>query len=45
MNYDVEWDAVLKCYCLHYHGEMICLGAPDLNQARTEAANIVENWQ
>jgi hypothetical protein len=44
MNYDVEYDSVLGCYCLHFAGEVICLGAHTLAEAQEEAAYTVEQW-
>ena len=43
-KYDVEWDFVLDCYCLHYSGEIICLGGMDYDAALGEAAAIVADW-
>ena len=42
--YDVEYDAVLGCYCLHFAGEIICLGADTLDDAKIEALSVVEAW-
>ena len=42
--FDVEWDGVLGCYCLHFAGEIICLGSQTLAEAREEANLIVEAW-
>ena len=42
--FDVEYDSVLGCYTLHFAGEIICLGAQTLTEARQEAEGIVESW-
>jgi hypothetical protein len=44
MDYDVEYDSVLGCYCLHFAGEVVCLGAATHSQALEEALGIVEEW-
>jgi len=42
---DIEYDSILGCYCLHYVGEVICLGAATLTAAEAEAQQIVDSWQ
>ena len=42
--FDVEYDSVLGCYCLHFAGEIICLGSQTFEDAREEAQMIVEAW-
>ena len=44
MDYDVEYDSVLGCYCLHFAGEVICLAAATHSEAVEEAAYVVEQW-
>jgi len=44
MGYDVEYDSVLGCYCLHYAGEIVCLGSETRNEAAEEASLVVEQW-
>jgi hypothetical protein len=44
MDYDVEYDAILGCYCLHFAGEVICLAAATHSEALDEAAVVVEQW-
>jgi hypothetical protein len=44
MEYDVEYDPVLSCWCLHFAGEVICLGADTHSEALEEAAYTVETW-
>lgn len=44
MDYDVEYDSVLGCWCLHFAGEVICLGSDTHSEALEESANIVELW-
>jgi hypothetical protein len=44
MDYDVEYDSVLGCYCLHFASEIVCLGAHTLAEAQEEAAYTVEQW-
>jgi len=43
-DFDVEYDSVLGCYCLHFAGEIICLGADTQSEALEEAALVVEQW-
>ena len=42
MDYDVDYDSTLGCYCLHFAGEVICLGSNTRSEALEEAAVIVE---
>ena len=44
MDYDVDYDGILGCYCLHYAGEVICLGAQTHSEALEEALGIVDQW-
>jgi hypothetical protein len=44
MDHDVEYDSVLGCYCLHFAGEVICLGAQTHSEALEEALGIVDQW-
>ena len=44
MDYDVEYDSTLGCWCLHYAGEVVCLAADTHSQALEEAALVVEQW-
>jgi hypothetical protein len=44
MDYDVEYDTVLGCYCLHYAGEIVCLAAATHSEAYEEALGIVTEW-
>lgn len=44
MDYDVDYDSTLGCFCLHWAGEVICLGAATHSEALEESANIVELW-
>ncbi len=44
MDYDVEYDSVLGCYCLHFAGEVVCLAAATHSEAQEEAAYTVEQW-
>jgi len=44
MDYDVDYDSILGCYCLHFAGEVICLGSNTRSEALEEAAVIVEQW-
>lgn len=43
-GYDVDYDLHLDRWCLHYQGEIICLGAPDFDGAMLEAENILNQW-
>jgi hypothetical protein len=43
-GYDVDYDAIIGCWCLHYDGEIICLGNDLYDDALAEAANIVDDW-
>ena len=43
-GYDVDWDFVLDCWCLHYQWEIICLGAHDFEGAMLEAEVIVSTF-
>lgn len=43
-GYDLDWDFILDCWCLHYQGEIICLGAEDFDGAMLEAENILNQW-
>ena len=45
MDFDVDYDAVLGCFILHYAGEAICLGAENFKDAFYEAQIIVDDWQ
>lgn len=42
--YDIEYDEHLKCYCLHYRGEVICLHSKSLRSADAEAEHIMAVW-
>jgi hypothetical protein len=42
--YDIEYDSILGCYCLHYRGEVICLQSRTLRAADTEAEHIMAVW-
>lgn len=44
MDYDVEYDRILGCWCLHFAGEVICLGADSHLEALAESQVIVDNW-
>ena len=44
MDYDVDYDSILGCYCLHFAGEVICLGSATRSEALEEAAVVVEQW-
>jgi hypothetical protein len=44
MDYDVEYDSALGCYCLHFAGEVICLGAQTHSEALEEALGVVDQW-
>jgi hypothetical protein len=44
VDYDVEYDSTLGCFCLHFAGEIICLGADTHSEALEEAAYTVETW-
>jgi hypothetical protein len=44
MDYDVDYDSTLGCFCLHFAGEVVCLGADTHSEALEEAAVVVEQW-
>ena len=43
--FDLEFDNRLNCYCLHFAGEIFCLGAGTLAEAQVEAKSIMDNWE
>jgi len=43
-GYDVEFDLHLNCWCLHYSGEIFCLGAGDFDGAMREAEEIINKF-
>lgn len=45
IDYDVEYDNELECYCLYILGEMVFLEAQNYSDAAEEAAKIVESWE
>lgn len=44
LDFDVEYDSVLSCYCLHFAGEVVCLAAQTHSEAVDEAVYVVEQW-
>jgi len=44
-EYDIEYDSVIGCYCLHYVGEVICLGANTYGEAREEARELIDSGE
>ena len=44
LDFDVEYDSLLSCYCLHFAGEVVCLAAATHSEALEEALGIVDQW-
>ena len=39
----ITYDHVLDCYCLHYNGEIVALGAPSMEEAKNEAESLINS--